>query len=261
MDEKHERHDRPIMFNDKLRAADAEPQPFLFQDVHTIAYRCRRMQSHIEVLDSASRRLFGLRLRLSAGEAERRAARLLETCRLSRNASVRLTMKLYPSGDVAMECDAPSIYAGYVLRSLRPEAVCIAAPPPMPSLPTSAAAQTRELADAMARARGFHTAILTDAAGGIVSECTQPILIVRGYTLLTPPSVVDSVEMQTAAKAARAAGLKLLRRPLACDDLKTADEVLFVSWQGVTSVSHIENKPYMSIIAEKLARQMELQAR
>ena len=170
-------------------------------------------------------------------------------------------MKVYPSGDVVMEYDEPSIYRGYVLRSLRPEAVCVNMAPPLWQFPTSVAAETRALADATARARGFHTALLTDAAGNLVSESAQPIFVVRGYTLFTPPATFPSAEREAAERAARAASFEVVRRQLTRDDLASADEVLTVNYQGVASISRIGRKPYMSIIAEKLAESMEAAVR
>ncbi len=236
-------------------------EPYVFQNVHTLGGECRRMRRHVEVLASAAEQLFGVDLDLDAREAERAARLLAEACRLTRNVTVRLIMKVYPSGDVAMEYDEPSIYRGYVLRSLRPEAVCVNMAPPLWQFPTSVAAETRALADATARARGFHTALLTDAAGNLVSESAQPIFVVRGYTLFTPPATFPSAEREAAERAARAASFEVVRRQLTRDDLASADEVLTVNYQGVASISRIGRKPYMSIIAEKLAESMEAAAR
>ena len=236
-------------------------EPYVFQNVHTLGGECRRMRRHVEVLASAAEQLFGVDLDLDAREAERAARRLAEACRLTRNVTVRLIMKVYPSGDVAMEYDEPSIYRGYVLHSLRPEAVCVNMAPPLWQFPTSVAAETRALADATARARGFHTALLTDAAGNLVSESAQPIFVVRGYTLFTPPATFPSAEREAAERAARAASFEVVRRQLTRDDLASADEVLTVNYQGVASISRIGRKPYMSIIAEKLAESMEAAVR
>ena len=247
--------------NGQLQPPRPVAGPYVFQNVHTLGYRCRHMGRHIEILSAAALRLFGTGLRLDPQQAERQAVRLLEACRRARGVTVRIVLKAYPSGDVVMECDEPSIYGGYALRSLRPEAVCMAIAPAMARYPTSAMAETRSLADAMARAQGFHTAILTDSGGNIVSECCNPLFTVRGYTIATPPQPAGSVEMETAGQAARRASLAIHRQPLTLDDLAAADEVLTVNFQGITSMARIGNKPYMSIIAERLAACMEPPAR
>jgi len=249
-----------MLFNGGLRPLAPQAGPYVFQNVHTLGGECRRMRRHIEVLAAAAEQMFGVDPDLDAAEAGRAARRLAEACRLTRNMTVRLVVKVYPSGDVTMEYDEPSIYRGYVLRSLRPEAVCVNMTPPLWQFPTSAAAETRALADATAVARGFHTAVLTDAAGILVSECVQPIFVVRGYTLFTPPSAFPSVERETAEQAARDASFSVVCRQLARDDLASADEVLTVNYQGVTSLARIGRRIYMSVIAEKLAERMEAAA-
>lgn len=254
-------HERQMLFNGELRPAAPQRGPYVFQNVHTLGGECRRLQRHVEVLTAAAEQLFGIDLDLAAREAGQQARRLAEACRLTRNVTVRLIVKAYPSGDVSMEYDEPSIYRGYVLRSLRPDTVCVNMAPPLWPFPTSAAVETRALADATARARGFHTAVLTDAEGNLVSESARPIFVVRGYTLLTPPCAAMSVERETAELAAREASLAVVSRPLTRDDLASADEVLTVNYQGVTSIARIDGKPYMSIIAEKLAECMEAAVR
>ena len=39
--------------------------------------------------------------------------------------------------------------------------------------------------------------------------------------------------------------------------LQDAEEVAIASWQGITAINHIDSKPYMSIIAERIVAQME----
>ncbi len=240
-----------------LQPASPQDGPYVFQNVHTLGHRCRNMRRHIEILDSAAKRLFGVKHGLTTREAEQHAARLLEACRMSRSVTVRIILKVYPAGLTVMECDEPSIYGGYVLRSLRPEAVCMAMTPPLPEYPTSIMEHTRAMADAIARTRGFHTAILTDAGGKVVSECTRPLFTVHGYTLTTPPMPAGSAELDAAEQAARKANLTVQKRPLTLGDLASADEVFTVNFQGVTSISRIDSKLYMSIIAGRVAEEME----
>lgn len=241
----------------RMQPASPQAGPYVFQNVHTLGYRCRNMRRHIEILDSAARRLFGVKHGLTTRDAEQHATRLLEACGMSRNVTVRIMLKVYPTGLTVMECDEASIYSGYVLRSLRPEAVCMAITPPMPEYPTSAMEQTRAMTDAIARTRGFHTAILTDAGGNVVSECTQPLFTVHGYMLTTPPIPAGSAELEAAEAAAHKAELTVQKRPLTLGDLASADEVFTVNFQGVTSISRIDSKPYMSIIAGRIAEEME----
>ena len=171
-------------------------EPYIFQNVHTLGGAARHTAAHTALLRAAAKSLFGFDPEITADELRRRIARLTEACRMPSRVSVRAVVRLYPTGSIEIACDEPSIYAGYVLRSLRPDAICLRMAPPLPSLPTSAAEHTRLLADTMAHTRGARTAILTDSDGTVISESAQPIFIVNGYTVSTPAvsAAEESVE-------------------------------------------------------------------
>ena len=141
--------------------------PYIFQNVHTLGGAARHTAAHTALLRAAAKSLFGFDPEITADELRRRIARLTEACRMPSRVSVRAVVRLYPTGSIEIACDEPSIYAGYVLRSLRPDAICLRMAPPLPSLPTSAAEHTRLLADTMAHTRGARTAILTDSDGTV----------------------------------------------------------------------------------------------
>ena len=53
------------------------------------------------------------------------------------------------------------------------------------------------------------------------------------------------------------AGYGVQRMQLSALELESADEVLLGSYQGLSAVAHIDQKPYMSIAAERIAATME----
>lgn len=232
---------------------------YIFQNVHTFGGEARHAAAHIALLCTAARRLFGIEVHISADELRRRIARLAEACRMPSRVSVRAIVRLYPTGTMEIACDEPSIYAGYVLRSLRPDALFVRMSPPLPSLPTSAAEHTRLMADALAHARGAHTAIMTDGEGYAVSESAQPLFAVSGYTVMTPPAAAaeESVERRLVREAARGTDLTFAERRITIDDLAAADEIFTADHRGITSVASIGGKHYMPIIAERIAAQIE----
>ena len=180
--------------------------PYIFQNVHTLGGAARHTAAHTALLRAAAKSLFGFDPEITADELRRRIARLTEACRMPSRVSVRAVVRLYPTGSIEIACDEPSIYAGYVLRSLRPDAICLRMAPPLPSLPTSAAEHTRLLADTMAHTRGARTAILTDGPtwdcaaialraidqnGCLLPYCAEAVqLAVEGPAHLLGPAVV-----------------------------------------------------------------------
>lgn len=244
--------------NGEMLAERCSDTPFVFQYIHTFNHKTRYMAEHIALLNSSAEELFGERLKANCSihQLDHQIEELLATNRLTRNASICVELRLDAVGNYELRSHEPSIYSGYVHRSLRPDAVCLPINIPMQQHPTSAAAATRLLADAMARKNGFHRALIAERDGGLAIEPCEPLFLIKEYTL-TAQQGCNSVEDRLTTSAAEALGLKIERRRVMVGDLKDADEVFSVNWQGVSSMAHIGKQPYMSIMAEKIASQME----
>lgn len=244
--------------NGEMLAERCSDTPFVFQYIHTFNHKARYMAEHIALLNSSAEDLFGERLKANCSihQLDHQIEELLATNRLTRNASICVEIRFDAVGNYELRCHEPSIYSGYVLRSLRPDAVCLPISMPMPQHPTSAAAATRLLADAVARKSGFHRALIAERDGGLAIEPCQPLFLIKEYTLMAQQGC-NSVEDILTTSAADLLGLKVERKRLMVSDLKDADEVFSVNWQGVTAMAHIGQQPYMSIMAEKIAQKME----
>lgn len=228
--------------------------PYLYQHLHTLDYRVRNAAAHTGVMARKAQALFGVRFTLSAERLEREVEQLLAEARLTRRVSTCVTLRCYPTGEYTLHYDEPSIYSGYVMRSLRPEAVTIPLKMPLPHYPTDASLATRQLAEMIARTRGYHTALLVDGDQIIDEECC-PIAIVQGTTLLMP--MHDSVEAAMLERAARKAAISLERGPINIEMLAAADEVMTINWQGITAMHHVDGRICLSLTAERLARHLE----
>ena len=127
---------------------------------------------------------------------------------------------------------------------------------PFAELPTSAGRHTRQMAEEIARAKQRHTAILVDAQGNVACESTHPILIVKGYNIIISTPVERSVEAMIAQRAANRCKYSVEMRRLTTQDIASADEVLILSWQGITAIQSIGERQYMNIVAQHLADEM-----
>lgn len=247
--------DRYMIADGELLAWRMREELHLNQQIHTLNYQPRHTAAHVGVIMRKAQALFGENSRLSAQRIESEIVRLLERARITRRVSTKVSLKLFASGGYTIEYDEPSLYCGYSLRSLHPDAMLIPMELPMADFPTSAAAASQQLADIVARRHNHHTAILRSQSGELLSEFNTPLAIIQGTTIITPQS--DSVESYLLEQAARKAGLPLEKRQLKADDLNSADEVLRISWQGVTAMAHVDGRAYMSILAERIAREFE----
>lgn len=247
--------------NGELLAESFSDTPYVFQNIHTLHHKARYTAEHLTLLNHSSQELFGEQLKqnITKQQIEHQIEALLSANRLTRNASILVEIRLDAIGNYELRSHEPSLYSGYVLRSLQPDAVCLPLDMPLPQHPTSAAVATRLMADAIARKCGFHTAIIAERDGGLAIEPHQPLFIIKEYTM-TAQEGCRSIEEALATTAARAAGVKIERKRIMVSDLKDADEIIYVNWQGVTAIAHLNNKPYMSIMAEKIAKAMEGEA-
>ena len=247
--------DRYMILNGELLQWQHVEGAYVYQHIHTLDYTPYNLPQHIKIISQASEALFEEQFEYSEQEVAKQIATLLGAARLSRKVSICITLKQYASGDVTIEYDEPSIYSGYVMRSLRPEATCLRMQIPLESYPTSASVEACNLAEAIAQGRGYHTAIIIDADDTIRCDTSHPIALVKEMTLYIANTSL-SVERDMLEQATRKAGYKVEYRTLKRADLATADEVLVMNWQGITAMQQVNGKPYMSIIAENIARNL-----
>lgn len=247
--------ERYMILNGELLQWQHVEGAYVYQHIHTLDYTPYNLPQHIKIISQASEALFEEQFEYSEQEVAKQIATLLGAARLSRKVSICITLKQYASGDVTLEYDEPSIYSGYVMRSLRPEATCLRMQIPLESYPTSASVEACNLAEAIAQGRGYHTAIIIDADDTIRCDTSHPIALVKEMTLYIANTSL-SVERNMLEQATRKAGYKVEYRTLKRADLATADEVLVMNWQGITAMQQVNGKPYMSIIAENIARNL-----
>ena len=235
--------------------------PYVYQQIHTVSHKARHVADNLKILNTAAMRLFGLQCDLSRREVEQQIEQLLMANHTTRNTSVEVCMKLYATGDYTLEEREKSIYTGYVVRSLRAEASIIASSATLAEYPTSAMVATRALLKQIAEAKDLHHLVMADHSGQIIVDGAEPLVTVKGYTITLQPMAMPSVEQVLVGRAAHRLNFKVEHAPLTVQHLKEADEVLILSWRGITALGHIDNKPYMAIIAERLAQEIERKER
>ena len=114
-----------MIFNGELVLWQPATSPFVYQDIHTLDYRCRYTAQHIEFLNVAADKLFGIRFRQTTNAIGHQANELLKKNRITRNSTVGVRLSLDTEGNYRLEYSEPTIYAGYTLRSLHPTTLCI----------------------------------------------------------------------------------------------------------------------------------------
>ena len=91
----------------------------------------------------------------------------------------------------------------------------------------------------------------------IIADAAEPLFIVKGHKVTLPVVAMPSAEQSLIERASISLGFEVEQKQLTVEMLQDAEEVVIASWQGLTAINHIDSKPYMSIIAERIAAQME----
>ena len=227
---------------------------YLYQTVHLARGRARNAEAHAARLDAASRELFG------RGYAPARLAARIEALaaaeRYPTGVSGFVRIELGADGEEHLTPAGVSLYDGYALRSLQPEAVTLRYDLPLTEAPTSAREAAAQLARHMAERAGADVAVRCDREGILREADDAPLFAVAGHTVLAAPGT-QSVERELAVRAVRAAGLELREEPFGCGELPRIDELFFADHRGITALARCDGQPLMSLIAERIAFVME----
>lgn len=227
---------------------------YLYQTVHIARGRARNAEAHAARLDAASRELFG------RGYAPARLAARIEALaaaeRYPTGVSGFVRIELGADGEEHLTPAGVSLYDGYALRSLQPEAVTLRYDLPLTEAPTSAREAAAQLARHMAERAGADVAVRCDREGILREADDAPLFAVAGHTVLAAPGT-QSVERELAVRAVRAAGLELREEPFGCGELPRIDELFFADHRGITALARCDGQPLMSLIAERIAFVME----
>ena len=156
------------------------------------------------------------------------------------------------SCSLRLEFEGVSLYRGYDLRSLMPEAVTLQYEPPLFDAPTSAREAAVELARQYAGLQGASVAVRCDRNGTLMAADEAALFAIRGRRVYAPPGEA-SIGRSLAVRSIRAAGLELAASPVGRDDLPRRDELFFIDHRGVTALSRCDGQPYMAIFAERIA--------
>ena len=227
---------------------------YLYQTVHLARGRARNAEAHAARLDAASRELFG------RGYAPARLAARIEALaaaeRYPTGVSGFVRIELGADGEERLTPAGVSLYDGYALRSLQPEAVTLRYDLPLTEAPTSAREAAAQLARRMAERAGADVAVRCDREGILREADDAPLFAVAGHTVLAAPGT-QSVERELAVRAVRAAGLELREEPFGCGELPRIDELFLADHRGITALARCDGQPLMSLIAERIALVME----
>ena len=111
---------------------------YVYQTVHTLGGTPLFPEAHAAALDAASRALFGRPFRTDPRQLAARIGALAKAEKVPDDLSAFVRMELSPEGTLTLRYTGLSLYRGYELRSLRPEALTFVYDLPFGEYPNSA---------------------------------------------------------------------------------------------------------------------------
>lgn len=226
---------------------------YLYQTVHTLAGVPLFLEGHAAALDAAARTLFGRPFRYDPKRLEEGIGQLLQAEKTPDDLSAFVRLELSPEGELTYRYAGLSLYRGYELRSLRPEAATFVYDLPFGEYSTSASEAAGALAQAQARRLGAQCAVRCTTDGTVRTADDAPLYAVRGRRIFTCPAP-ESVERTTAALCIAAAGFERIEEPVLREELHRVEELFYFDHRGVTSLSKCDGEPLLSLAAERIAR-------
>lgn len=224
---------------------------YLYQRMRTIDGRALHLDAHLVVLGEGAGALFGQTERLPK---ERIAAEIAELLRLNGYPAggAVVTLRLYADGTRLLLADGVSLYREYALRSLHPTATIVPCTCYHAEWPTSARYETVRWARTEARRRGARVALWCDADGVLQRADDAPLFAVRDDVIHTSCDSVE-IEQQLVLGAARAAGIRVVERPIEAALIDRYDELFAFDCEGVSAIASCGERLYLSLVAERIA--------
>lgn len=230
-------------------------EPTLYQWIHCRYGRIRRLTEHVALLRQTARTLFGWTVRpdLAALEAEigRRVKAQQQPASFSHFVRLELTAVAW-----RLTAVETSLYDGYALRSLHPQAITLPYDHPFGVSWTTAAEAADRVAEEAARAHGAEAAIRCNGEGTCLGWGAAPLFALHDNELTTAETP-RSVEGGLLLEAAQRLGLHPTIAPLHRGALSRYDELLAVDHRGITAFGRCDGHPFITLKAERLATEME----
>ncbi|MFI3302789.1 MAG: aminotransferase class IV [Rikenellaceae bacterium] len=229
--------------------------PYLYQIVHTKAYRAIHLAEHCDVLERCFWQFQFRRVSISRDDIAQKIEQQLRQNGVNARLSTHVEIRLYLDGKVSVDVVEKSIYEGFTLRCFNPYATLQTYDNPMGDYPTSARRAAAELALHRSRIEGADVAIRCGTDGVVYSCYDSPIFGVKGHTIFSSPSQ-PCVERSMGIYAIQRCGYEFVETPIKKEQLPKFDELFWCDAYGVTAIAQYTNRRYMSIISAKIAEQM-----
>lgn len=238
---------------------------YVYQHLHTFAYRPLHLETHIEIFKKATRAVFGKEVTPDAKELSEAIEILLKADRYPAGSN-QVTAYIFPQGlqgegvpTLLLEATAQLFYPHYRLVYSRPMLDVFCAPHAWNGYPTAASRAASACARDAARRSGAEIAALEQADGTLTHIDDEPLFLVFGKRVVTTPlsaGATDSVLRRLILATCELEEIPCMEIPIKKEMLLQCDEAFTASTQGIISLMGYKTHRYFNLVTRKVAARL-----
>lgn len=225
----------------------------LYQRLRATDGRVMHLSRHLDILRSYAAILLPHTPIPTASEIEQMCSRLLSRGGYSSSSTHILELNLWQSGRVKLSVIETSLYKGFDLRVLRPNAAIIEGCTTALLYPTSAALECEKLMKIIARQNGCDVALSVQNSSVIAIDSTNPI-IVHGTTVTIGNSITSAYTELVVETLKKLPQYNISLSEISLQQVATADELFFADHRGLTAVGSLGGRQYSDTVAYAISK-------
>ncbi len=254
----------------KWQEADLTPQMlmgcnWIYTTINTLAHKPLHLEAKLLHVAESYKALYGTKASLEPATM-RREIRDLLYFGLYPEGGNTVNLYLLPRADgegcrrlIIHEATTP-YDDGYGLLTVRPKGIVANYEIPFEKHHTNVSMTAARFADSYANARGYDIALRANRAGMLLSSGDNPLFVLRGNILLTPPlgqGARPSVERELMMRVCEMAGVKVVEESIQVDELTGCEEIMVFTPVGIQSLYSLGDVRLGNIYATLLAKHLK----
>ena len=225
----------------------------LYQRLRATEGHIMHLSRHLDILHSYADILLPQSPIPTAAEVEQMCQRVLSRGGYSSNSTHILELRLWQSGRVRLSVIETSLYKGFDLRVLRPNAAIIEGCSTALLYPTSAALECEKLMKIIARQNGCDVALAVQNGSVIAIDSTNPI-VVHGTNVTIGQSITSAYTEFIIETLKKLPQYNISLSEISLQQAASADELFFADHRGLTAIGTLGGRQYSDTVAYAIAK-------
>ena len=227
----------------------------LYQRLRATEGHIMHLSRHLDILHSYADILLPQSPIPTAAEVEQMCQRVLSRGGYSSNSTHILELRLWQSGRVRLSVIETSLYKGFDLRVLRPNAAIIEGCSTALLYPTSAALECEKLMKIIARQNGCDVALAVQNGSVIAIDSTNPI-VVHGTNVTIGQSITSAYTEFIIETLKKLPQYNISLSEISLQQAASADELFFADHRGLTAIGALGGRQYSDTVAYAIAKHL-----